>query len=205
LPYQPRANPGANTVPSTPFDRQYADLDAAIAAAEDAAARAASEHKAEQGRLNGMLSDNQDSQARSIQRRIRQLEEEIDLAERKVGALRRRREEIAKAEAAVAVEEKAKKVAGWAEERAALAKTAEDAITTLGRCVTDIERLTAAMGALVPVNVTDVRYGVDYSFIAAGINWSLPNAQHARLAGNLLADRIARSNAAALAACKAAA
>lgn len=183
-----------------------AQLDAEIGKAEAAAARAASQRKEAQSVLRDTLAIGQDREARAAQRKIQELEDEVAFQEAKVLSLKTRRAEAVTKEAA---DEKAAK---WAAikallgRRAALAATIDRAIDTVGKSYADLAKIdTEALEALRGMTgrqdiafrdqVTDDRMaGAVYSLCAAGLTFVHPAGKEARTAGNLLSDRVERSN-----------
>jgi hypothetical protein len=183
------------------------ELDAEIGKAEAAAARAASQRKEAQSVLRDTLAIGRDTEARAAQRKMHELEDEAAFQEAKVLSLKARRAEAATKEAA---DEKAAK---WAAikaligQRAALAATIDKSIDALGKGYAALAKLDAdALDALRGITgrqnvafrdqvVDDRMAGAVYSLCAAGLTFVHPAGKEARTAGNLLSDRVERSNA----------
>jgi hypothetical protein len=192
-----------SATPPAAFADQIAAADAAIEAARAAAAALAEDRKVEQAALNAALANGNDKDAHAAQRRARQIDEAIAFEEVRVAALQGRRAELVEAERVAGMDAKWSEVEALIAPRAAAAQKAADAIKALGEAVTELDRLTRRLAATVPdptvkpIAEDEIRFGVDYSLMGAGIRWPYADTASARIEGNGIADRVARSNAAA--------
>lgn len=185
---------------------QIAAVDRQIASAQRAATALADERKTEHARLTAALANGIDTEAHEAQRRARQLDDGVAFEEARIKALAAKRIDLVEAEKAADAEKQWTTVEAIARKRQVAAKIAGDAIASLGKALTELNTLTVDLAAAIPnrrvraIADHEVRDGVSYALIAAGIRWPFADAASARVEGNGIVERVARSNAAALAA-----
>lgn len=178
------------------------EIDADIEQSAQAAAALASRRKELQRKISENLGKGADKPARDAAAELHALNDEIAFEEQRGRALLERR-------AAIEAEAASEKLAAqWAEvdallaKRTAVAKQIDKAIDIVGKGATEllglsrqIDQKLAAMSVEAGFVADDVQTGIVYSLIGAGMPWVFPNGQDARVDGNRLADRVARTHA----------
>ncbi|QDB99736.1 hypothetical protein [Mesorhizobium sp. 8] len=185
----------------TRTERELAGLDAAIAAAKDAAEQATAEQHAAEARIAKLLAKRRDADARDAQAVADDAAGRAVLETKRLDALKAERSQ-AEAEA-VAIAARWPEVETLLAKREQAAELADKAIAALGKYYAALASLDAEVNALVPnaANVTDngrpydPQAGVLYSMIAAGMPWAHKEgfAAVGKTAGRLLSDRVASS------------
>jgi len=184
-------------------------IDADIENSRQTAASLASRRKELQRSISENLRKGADRPARDAAAELHALNDEIAFEEQRGRALLERR-------AAIEAEAASEKLAAqWVEvdallaERSAAAETIEKAIRAVGKGADKLMELGRTIDqklAVMPVKgagivageapTDEVRSGIVYSLIGAGLPWIYPSGREARVDGNRLADRISRNRVA---------
>ncbi|MER9309963.1 hypothetical protein NKI51_11665 [Mesorhizobium australicum] len=174
---------------SPSFAKQLSDIDAKIAASHQAAASLASKRKAIQSTIDahlaGTASGGDDRPGLKAREQLRQVDDLLSFEEARTVSLTERRIEIAAEETAATLAAQWAAAAVIAERRLAAAKAASDAIIALSKSITELEASTQQFNVALPVQsnvatLDDIRTGITYSMIAAGIRWPFADAFSAR-------------------------